>query len=61
MSDLTKSLMSAALGAATMLVLMSVLPGSIAKKAFDLIEKCERTLPRDQTCMIIAVPKTEKK
>ena len=30
------------------------------KQAVDALEQCERTLPRDQKCVIIAVPEDKK-
>ena len=38
------------------IALLHTLPGSITKRANELIEECERSLPRDQHCVIMAVP-----
>ena len=36
--------------------LLETLPGSLVKQANDAIKECEKSLPRDQHCKIVAVP-----
>lgn len=33
------------------------MPGSIVREANRVIDECEQSLPRNQTCKIIGVPK----
>ena len=32
-------------------------PGNLVSRANDAIQKCEQSLPRDQSCELIGVPK----
>jgi len=43
----------------TVWLLIALLPHSFTQ-ATDALEQCERTLPRDQKCVIIAVPEDKK-
>ena len=38
---------------------MALVP-DLFTQATDALEQCERTLPRDQKCVIIAIPKDKK-
>ena len=40
--------------------LLALIPG-ITKEAHDAIELCEAELPRNQTCIIIAIPNEKNK
>ena len=40
---------------------VSALPSSYSEMARSAMDECEKTLPRNQTCVIIAVPKEVKK
>ena len=42
-------------------VWLSTYPGSYRTMAVDALEECQKTLPRNQSCVIIAVPKEVKK
>ena len=37
--------------------LFIVIPGSVVQQYHEAIDKCEATLPRNQHCKIIAIPK----
>ncbi len=47
-------------GALFMAVLGTVIPGQMLSQAKEALAECERALPRDQTCRLIAVPKENK-
>ena len=32
-------------------------PGNFVSRAHDALQKCEKSLPRDQSCKLIGVPK----
>ena len=44
------------LGAAIMLAVV-LWPGNFVSRAHDALQKCEQSLPRDQSCELIGVPK----
>lgn len=35
---------------------LSMIPNSLVKQANEAIKECEKSLPRDQNCKIIALP-----
>ena len=39
---------------------LNLLPGSYRSMAADAIAECQKSLPRDQTCVVVAVPKEKK-
>lgn len=47
-------------GAVIALMLTNYLPGSFLKSAKIAIEECEKSLPRDQHCIISAIPEELK-
>jgi len=44
-------------GTAVLGTLLNLLPGSYRSMAADAIAECQKSLPRDQTCVVVAVPK----
>ena len=44
------------LGMAIMLAIV-LFPGNLVSRANDAIHECEQSLPRDQSCKLIGVPK----
>lgn len=44
--------------AAISCIILSCIPGSKIYEYDKAISKCEKSLPRDQTCVITAIPKT---
>jgi hypothetical protein len=38
------------------MVLLATLPGSLVRQANEAVQECEKSLPRDQHCKIIALP-----
>lgn len=61
MDSFMKFLTGGVLGVVAFALFISFVPGSFHKMAKDELEKCEATLPRNQTCEIIAVPKESSK
>jgi hypothetical protein len=50
-------------GAAVTLLVVTVLnflPWTYRSMAADALENCQKSLPRDQTCVVVAVPKEKK-
>lgn len=37
------------------IALLETLPGSLVKQANDAIQECEKSLPRDQHCKVMAI------
>ena len=37
------------------IAMLQTLPGSLAKQANDAIQECEKSLPRDQHCKVMAI------
>lgn len=35
---------------------LSMIPTSLVKQANDAVHECEKSLPRDQNCKIVALP-----
>jgi uncharacterized protein YjeT (DUF2065 family) len=48
------------LGTVVLGTLLNLLPGSYRSMAADAIAECQKSLPRDQTCVVVAVPKEKK-
>ena len=42
------------------LFIMTFIPGSYVKLARDALDECEKTLPRNQKCVLTAVSKEKK-
>ena len=45
-----------AVGIIVFMVLLATLPGSIVRQANEALKECEKSLPRDQNCVVIALP-----
>jgi len=43
-------------GVVVFMVLLATLPGSIVKQANEALHECEKSLPRDQHCVVVALP-----
>lgn len=54
------TLINIALGIFIGLAIFNYFPGTLLKSARTAIEECEKTLPRDQHCIITAIPETQK-
>jgi hypothetical protein len=46
--------------AAVTITALNFLPSSYRTMAADALEECQKSLPRDQTCVVVAVPKEKK-
>lgn len=42
------------------IIIFNFFPGTLLKSARTAIEDCENTLPRNQYCIITAIPETQK-
>lgn len=56
--DILFGVFMGAAGASLFIMLITSLPGSYRQDAVDALERCEYNLPRDQNCIITAVPET---
>ena len=43
-------------GIVLLIALLDNLPGSLVKKHNEAIKECEKSLPRDQHCTLVALP-----
>ncbi len=54
------TLLTVAIGIVIGLVIFNYFPETLLKSARTAIEECENTLPRNQHCIITAIPETQK-
>ena len=43
-------------GVLILILALTFIPGSVTKQGKTVLEECEKSLPRDQYCTIIAIP-----
>ena len=43
-------------GAIILILALILIPGSVTKQGRTALEECEKSLPRDQHCIITAIP-----